>query len=177
MRKQKGGGITDDDTAMYIVAFIAALNLIAYVQVRDWNSIAFLILSGGVTFAATSNKILSLVVAVVAGSLFRASSNLREGLTKHQKQQMEHITHNRDERKHRRKEKREEEEKEEEKTEGFTEALDAVHKNNKSLSLQLSNLEPLMNKASKLLDSMPKGFVKEALNKFKYEKKGKYIRL
>ena len=71
----------DGPTVLYIVVFIAVLNVIAFATVNDWKSIIFLALAAGATYALNPDLTLALVVGIVACNMYRALTAVNEGMT------------------------------------------------------------------------------------------------
>ena len=191
--RQRGGTVVNSQTVFTIVLVIAVFNVVAYLHVKDWNSIAVFLLAGVVTFSVTLNRTLSVVAAVVAGSLFRATNNLmQEGMeskskskSKSETPEMKRFVNKKAMKEHAMS--RIEAESQGGKYEGMETKSKAAKKGNKyadflgseGMSSQLSELqnnqqvltngikalEPLMQQASAMLKGLPSGFLDEALKK------------
>jgi hypothetical protein len=177
---QKGGSIVNSNVVFIVVAIIAVFNVVAYMHVSDWSSIAVLLLAGVVTFFITSNRTLALVSAVVAASLFRATNNL-EGLEMAKEEDEEEEAASEPEKPAKRKTKSAMEEPEvasgkteKKKTmedffgaEGMSGQLDALQDNQRVLTNGIKALQPLMQQASAMLAGLPSGFLDKALKNMK----------
>jgi hypothetical protein len=141
----------------YVIVVIAILNVIAYLSVEDWNSIIFFFLAGVVAHAFKLGNTLSLIVAILSANVFRATKFMREGLEnkKKKKPQPEPVPDEKIDYAANLKE-----------PESFksleglaTKANDLV-KRQENLQMMTKKLGPMMDKAMKLMDRLPKNFLK-----------------
>ncbi len=129
-----------------IVAIIAVLNVIAYLNVQEWSSLGFFALAGGVTFAVSQDKTLALVVAIVGASLFRAINVMqREGFEKKKKEGLLDET--------------------------TTDSINALFSNQKELMSLAEQLSPMMSKVENMVKGLPPGFLDKAMDRFKNKNK------
>ena len=189
MKRQRGGSVVSSDTVFVIVTVIAVFNLIAYMHVQDWKSIAVFLLAGAVTFSITTNRLLSVVAAIVAASLFRATNNLnKEGYEgkKGETEETVKVTEETEVKPKKPKKKPEEETAGSEKSshvkkgmedffgsEGMSSQLNELQNNQRVLTNGIKALEPLMYQASNMLKGLPSGFLDQALKNFS-KNKGKF---
>ena len=137
------------DTVFFVVALISVLNIIAYLNVRDWNSLAVFAIVGSLAFAVKATPTVSLIAAILAANLFRASSNLREGM-----------------------EVKKEKEKPKKKKMAIdifgdtTEGLKNISNVQKTLSENMSQLSPMIEQMSSVMKNMPEGFIEKAMANF-----------
>jgi hypothetical protein len=133
------------DTVFVIVAIIAVLNVIAYVNYQEWTSLGFLVLASGVTFAVTQNNTLALVAGIVGASLFRAIYAMRrEGFEKKKKEGL--LDKN------------------------TTDSINTLFNNQKELMSLAEQLSPMMNKVENMVKGLPEGFLEKAMNRLKEKK-------
>jgi len=174
--RQRGGSVVNSSTVFTIVVVIAVFNVIAYMHVKDWSSIAVFLLAGGVTFSVTMNRTLGVVAAIVAGSLFRATNNLMiEGMASDKSVSPKPTLPKGA------KSKRDEVKKPVAKqeaepvknkyadflgSEGMSTQLDQLQNNQAVLTNGIKALQPLMQQASAMLKGLPSGFLDEALKNF-----------
>lgn len=169
--KKRGGSLENNKIALYIVAFIAFFNMVAFLTARDWNSVAFFILAGFVARAFNVSTTLSLVIAIICANVFRASKSLQEGL---------------ENKKHPRKKMASEHKKEDKKPhplpketkssaqnaaptvvdsttlEGLTSTANGLMERQEKLHDLAGQLGPLMKQASHMLKQLPEGFLQNA---------------
>jgi len=134
------------EAAFVIVAIIAVLNVIAYVNFQEWTSLGFFVLAGGVTFAVSQNNTLALVAAIVGASLFRAIYAMRrEGFEKKKKKEglLDSST---------------------------TDSINALFSNQKELMSLAEQLTPMMSKVESMVKGLPEGFLEKAMNRLKKNK-------
>lgn len=80
---QKIEGIFHNKFVLYIVLFIALINIVSYLAYRDFDMVAFFVLIGLLTSFFSKNMIVILLVAIVMSSLFKGVKlvgNSREGM-------------------------------------------------------------------------------------------------
>lgn len=184
MRRQRGGSVVSSNTVFVIVAVIAVFNLIAYMHVQDWKSIAVFLLAGAVTFSITTNRLLAVVAAIVAASLFRATNNLNQEGYEGKKDETEDTDTEEAPKPVKKPKKGEEPEKEKPRydkkgmedffgSEGMSSQLSELQSNQRVLTNGIKALEPLMYQASNMLKGLPSGFLDRALKNFS-KNKGKF---
>jgi parvulin-like peptidyl-prolyl isomerase len=143
----------------YVIVVIAILNVIAYLSVKDWNSLIFFFLAGFVAHAFQLGKTLSLIVAILSANIFRATKIMREGLeTKKKKKQPEPEP---DEKKIDYASNLKEPETFKS-LEGLANKADNLVRSQENLQMMTKKLGPMMDKAMKLMDRLPKGFLEKA---------------
>ena len=147
--KQRGGSVMDAPTVLYIVVFIAVLNVIAFGTANDWTSIIFMALAGGATFAVKPDLTFALVVGIVASNLYRATSGVHEGMT----------------------DKKDEKIKGKE-TSDVLSSLESVDlgtlmKQQSRLMESIKNMGPLMQSAKEALSQIPPDFLEKAVKNIK----------
>ena len=143
-----------NDTVFLVVAFIAVLNIIAYLNVRDWNSLAVFALIAGLAYAFKTGPTLTLVVAIIAASLFRASNNMRrEGYKNKEKKVIE-------------------KKKPAKKSSAIdifgdtTEGLMNVNRVQQNLTANMAQLSPMLDQMNAVMKNMPEGFIENAMKNF-----------
>ena len=196
--RQKGGSMMNSNTVFIVVVLIAVFNVIAYMHVQDWNSLAVFVLTGVIAFTVTMDRTLGVVAAVVASSLFRASNNLmREGLESQIKTDTTNVLPNEDSKqalsasseipaniadnpKITSKNTSKKAESSGAKkidpftsfmSEGMSGQLDQLQNNQQVLSQGIKALQPLMQQASSMLKGLPSGFLDEAIKNFSKNRK------
>lgn len=156
--KRRGGSL-DKSPAFYIVCVIAILNIIAYISVRDWQSIAFFGIAGLVTYAFDTNKTLVLIVAIIAATLFRITRSQREGMAKkklpvaHENKDLNPIQQLK-------------EAMSGANLEGLHQQTDKLMKNQKQMFHMAKNLQPMMKQATEMMKNLPEGFLEKAMKNF-----------
>jgi hypothetical protein len=78
--KKRVSSLENNKLLFYVVVAISVLNLIVFLNVQDWNSVIFFALAGFVGYSFKLDNTTSLIIALVAANIFRASKRLREGL-------------------------------------------------------------------------------------------------
>jgi len=179
--KQRGGSIVDSNTVFIVVMVIAVFNIVAYLHVRDWSSIAVFLLAGALTISVTTNRTLGLVAAIVTASLFRATNNLNfEGMATKRADKTEKpvkLVGPPEKQKMKPKDVKNESVKDPQNepkhdfnslfsAEGMSGQLDQLQNNQKVLTNGIKALQPLMQQASIMLKGLPSGFLDEALKNF-----------
>jgi hypothetical protein len=176
--KQRGGSIVDSNTVFIVVMVIAVFNIVAYLHVRDWSSIAVFLLAGALTISVTTNRTLGLVAAIVTASLFRATNNLNfEGMATKRADKAKNPVKlvPPEKQKMKPKDVKNESVKDNQNehdfnslfsAEGMSGQLDQLQNNQKVLTNGIKALQPLMQQASIMLKGLPSGFLDEALKKF-----------
>jgi len=150
----------------YVIVAIAVLNIIAYVSVKDWNSIVFFCLAGFIGHAFKLGNTLSLIIAILSANIFRATNVMREGLKNKHKKHKKH---------HKKKEDFIPDEKKIEyasdlkessqSLEGLANSANKLMDRQASLQAMTQKLEPMMKQAMSLMDKLPKGFLENAMKK------------
>ena len=142
----------------YVIVVIAILNVIAYLSVEDWNSIIFFFLAGLVAHAFKLGNTLSLIVAILSANVFRATKFMREGLENKKKKQPDPVP---DEKKIDYTSPTNLKEPESFKSlEGLATKANDLVKRQENLQMMTKKLGPMMDKAMKLMDRLPKDFLK-----------------
>ena len=171
--KKRGGSLENSNVLLYIVAAIAFFNLVAFLSVHDWNSIAFFALAGFVGYSLKLGPVLSLVMAVVSANVFRASKSLQEGLENKKKKPAKPSAPKKSEKKP------EPVPKESKSTaknaaptvlnsntlEGLTSTANGLMERQDKLHELAGQLGPLMKQASSMLKQLPEGFLQNAFKK------------
>jgi hypothetical protein len=143
----------------YVIVVIAVLNIIAYVSVQDWNSVIFFFLVGFLAHTFKLGNTLSLIVAILSANIFRATAIMREGLeNKKKKKQPEPVP---DEKKIDYAANLKEPETFKS-LEGLANKADNLVKSQENLQMMTKKLGPMMDKAMKLMDKLPKGIFDKA---------------
>ena len=191
--RQKGGTMMSSTNVFIFVLIIAVFNVIAYMHVQDWNSLAVFVLTGVIAFTITMDRTLGVVAAIVASSLFRASNNLMlEGLES-QTKNTNVIPHENSKltasstihdnllnkpkitTKNTKKETPKLDDKKDPfasfMSEGMSGQLDQLQNNQQVLSQGIKALQPLMQQASSMLKGLPSGFLDEAIKNFSKNRK------
>ena len=151
---------------MFFLMLIACLNLITYVSVKDWKSTMILLLAGLVTYNTQQEIVLFL--GILTAALFR--SVLIEGLENPTPEKSEP-------------QKKTPKSTPEPSSKPNLSAtyIEGLTQQSKDLSNQLSDqqgglvemikqLGPMMEKADKMMNKLPEGFLDAALDKFKNKK-------
>ena len=138
----------------YVIVAIAVLNVVAYVSVKEWNSVIFFFLAGFVAHAFKLGNTLSLIVAILSANIFSATTFMREGLETKKK-----------------KKKQPEPAPDEKKIdyaanlkdsdsfkslEGLANKANDLANRQESLQMMTKKLGPMMDKAMKLMEKLPK---------------------
>jgi len=157
----KGGGL--DYT---VVMIVLALNLIAYISVKDWVASAILV-AGAVASQAVPYKAVVVFLAVLFAALSRTV--YVEGMTSDKEKEKDKDT-----------------EKNTEKVkqiptplsgkdklvvlEGLTEKADKLADKQQDLFGMLKDLGPMMTRAESMMEKLPPGFLEEAMKNFNNKK-------
>lgn len=140
--------VVDRRVIVYILIVVAVVNLVAYANVQDVQSIIFFVLAFGVVYSFDKNLMVALIAAIVGTSMFRAVVIMREGMeanpTKPKKADpLKALGTN------------------------GVEGMKSLMKQQEGLMQMAQNLQPLMQQASKLLEGLPDGVLEQAMNKLK----------
>jgi len=155
------GGSLDNQMLFYTVAVIAALNLIAYLSVGDWRAILWFAVSGLCMFVLTSNPSISILVAILGGAVCRSVHV--EGMTDKKKP-----TKTPDK-------KPDTPDPMDKKPDLDLNSikdimsganLEGLATRQKNLTSQITQLGPMVNQMSNMLDKLPEGFLAEAMKNF-----------
>ena len=76
VKKGKGNSIV-----FYIAVVIAVINLIAFVVEANWTAFLFFVLATFATFKIKPDKTFALITGIIVSNLYRATNGLHEGLT------------------------------------------------------------------------------------------------
>ena len=76
VKKEKGNSIV-----FYIAVVIAVINLIAFVVEANWTAFLFFVLATFATFKIKPDKTFALITGIIVSNLYRATNGLHEGLT------------------------------------------------------------------------------------------------
>jgi hypothetical protein len=145
----RGGSIMDESTSFYIVLFIAVLNVIAFVTVKDWKSIIFLVLASIAAYVIKPDETFCLVVGIIASNLYRATSTLQgsmqEGMKNKKKKEPDILSslHSAD--------------------------LGSLMQQQKELMKSIANMGPLMQSAKEAMAHIPKDFLRKAMKKVNFK--------
>ena len=144
----------------YVIVVIAVLNVIAYVSVKDWNSVIFFFLAGFIAHVFKLGNTLSLIVAILSANIFRATTFMREGLETKKKKNKKQVDPVPDEKKidYAANLKDPETFKS---LEGLANKANDLANRQESLQMMTKKLGPMMDKAMKLMDKLPKGFLEK----------------
>jgi hypothetical protein len=149
----------------YVIVVIAVLNVVAYLSVEDWNSLIFFFLAGFLAHVFKLGNTLSLIVAILSANIFRATNSMREGL-KNKKKNKKHRTKHTEPFPNEKKIEYAANLKESSQSlEGLATKANDLMDRQESLQLMTKKLGPMMDKAMKLMDRLPKGFLDNAMKK------------
>ena len=146
----------------YVILAIAVLNVIAYLSVEDWNSLIFFFLAGFLAHAFKLGNTLSLIVAILSANIFRATKSMREGLKNKKKKNKKHTEPFPNEKKIEYAANLKESS---QSLEGLANQANDLMNRQESLQMMTKKLGPMMDKAMKLMDKLPKGFLDNAMKK------------
>ena len=68
-----------DKNVLYVVFFIAVANLVAYMLIRDFNAVVFMLIVGYLTSYFSKNMIIVLLTAIITTNLFAVGGFLSRG--------------------------------------------------------------------------------------------------
>ena len=79
-----------DKNVLYVIVFIATINLLGFLMIQDLNAVLFMFIVGFLTSYFSKNMIIVLLTALIATNLFATSRSLyvkseKEGFSKKQK--------------------------------------------------------------------------------------------
>jgi|688.fasta_scaffold359962_2 hypothetical protein len=146
----------------YVIVVIAVLNVVAYLSVEDWNSLIFFFLAGFLAHAFKLGNTLSLIVAILSANIFRATNSMREGLKNKKKKHKKHTEPVPNEKKIEYAANLKESS---QSLEGLATQANDLMDRQESLQMMTKKLGPMMDKAMKLMDRLPKGFLDNAMKK------------
>jgi hypothetical protein len=142
--------VVDRRMIVYILIVVAVVNLVAYANVQDVQSIIFFALAFGVVYVLDKNLMAALIAAIVGTSMFRAVAIMREGMEDGEKgapkkkpDPLKALGTN------------------------GVQGMKSLMKQQEGLMQMAQNLQPLMQQASKLLEGLPDGVLEQAMNKLK----------
>lgn len=141
--------VVDRRVIVYILVVVAVVNLVAYANVQDVQSIIFFALAFGVVYSFDKNLMAALIAAIVGTSMFRAVVIMREGMEakdpakKNKLDPLKALGTN------------------------GVDGMKSLMKQQEGLMQMAQNLQPLMQQASKLLEGLPDGVLEQAMNKLK----------
>jgi|LakMenEpi03Aug12_release.lakeMendotaPanAssembly.Ray.scaffolds.fasta_scaffold265204_2 outer membrane biosynthesis protein TonB len=78
--KKRVSSLEKNKLLFYVVVAISILNIIVFLNVQDWNSVIFFGLAGFIAYSFKLDNTVSLIIAIVASNIFRASKKIREGM-------------------------------------------------------------------------------------------------
>jgi hypothetical protein len=146
------GGSLDNTVVYYVVVVVVILNLVAYVSVQDWRSVACFVVAGVGMYAFSQNKTIILIVAILASAICRAT--YVEGM-KNQKDKMTELK----------------EIMNGANLEGLTQNADKLVKRQKDLFHMANKMGPMMKQASDMMKQLPEGFLEKAMENFNKQHK------
>jgi hypothetical protein len=142
--------VVDRRVIVYILVVVAVVNLVAYANVQDVQSIVFFVLAFGVVYSLDKNLMVALIASIVGTSMFRAVVVMREGMEAKDAKApikkpdpLKALGTN------------------------GVEGMKSLMKQQEGLMQMAQNLQPLMQQASKLLEGLPDGVLEQAMNKLK----------
>ncbi len=128
-----------------LLLFILLLYIISDILVKKWDALVVMGLVGALAYHFDGRKNIMLMMMILFGCVYRSFFEIKEGMTK------------------RKKEKKID-------TSQFTQVegmLDNTMKHHKQLLDMATQLQPMMNNASKILQGLPEGFLDKALANLK----------
>jgi hypothetical protein len=72
--------VLNDKYVLYVVAFIAVTQLLAYLGTQNFNALLVFLLSGFITSYFTKNMNVILLVAIISSNVFHLSYSIKEGM-------------------------------------------------------------------------------------------------
>lgn len=132
---------------IHILLFIILLIYIfSDILVKKWDALVVMVVIGLITFYLDGRKNIILMMMILFGCVYRSFFEIKEGMTK------------------RKKEKKQFDASQFSNVEGM---LDNTMKQHKQLLDMATQLQPMMNNASKILQGLPEGFLDKALANLK----------
>ena len=185
------------DTVYYIAVIVAVFNCIAFVVEGSWTPLLFFLLATFATFSVKPDKTLALVTGIVVSNLYRATAGVHEGMTtsKSTRDLVQDSSDGLDEvatqtrapkptaAKPKAKSSQDldvettvskpkgesSQDDEIERMMGGKGSLEGLMARQSKLMKNLKDMQPMMAQAKNMLNSLPKGFVKQALAQFKQQ--------
>ena len=78
--KKRVSSLENNKLLFYVVVVISFLNIVMFLSLEDWNSVAVFGLAGFIAYSFKVNKMVSLIIALVSANMFRASNKMQEGM-------------------------------------------------------------------------------------------------
>jgi hypothetical protein len=128
-----------------LLLFILMIYIISDILVKKWDALIVMGVVGILAYYFDGRKNIILMLMILLGCVYRSFFEIKEGMTKRkkEKEQKKHPLSN---------------------VEGM---LDNTMKQHKELMDMATQLQPMMNNASKLLKGLPEGFLDKALANLK----------
>lgn len=134
---------------IHIMLFIILIiYIISDILVKKWDALIVMGVVGILTYYVDGRKNIVLMMMILLGCVYRSFFEIKEGMTKRKKE----------------KEKKQFDASQFSNVEGM---LDNTMKQHKQLLDMASQLQPMMNNASKILQGLPEGFLDKALANLK----------
>lgn len=182
-----------NDTVYYIAVIVAVFNCIAFVVEGSWTPLLFFLLATFATFSVKPDKTLALITGIVVSNLYRATAGVNEGMTIAKKDldtdldddgldasDMSIKTAMRAPSKKvpnptvakstvAKPAAKSNQDLEIDTMLGGSGSLEGLMARQSKLMKNLKDMQPMMAQAKNMLNSLPKGFVKKALEQFKQQ--------
>jgi hypothetical protein len=128
-----------------LLLFILMIYIFSDILVKNWDALIVMAVVGILTYYLDGRKNIILMMMILLGCVYRSFFEIKEGMTKRKK----------------------EKEKKENPLSNVEGMLDNTMKQHKQLMDMATQLQPMMNNASKLLKGLPEGFLDKALANLK----------
>jgi hypothetical protein len=129
-----------------LLLFILMIYIISDILIKKWDTLIVMAVVGMLTYYFDGRKNIILMMMILLGCVYRSFFDIKEGMEKRKKEKEKKNTNQISN------------------VEGM---LDNTMKQHKQLMDMATQLQPMMNNASKLLKGLPEGFLDKALANLK----------
>ena len=174
------------ETVYYIAVIVAVFNCIAFIVEGSWTPLLFFLLATFATFSIKPDKTLALITGIVVSNLYRATAGVHEGMTSGKstrdldsdssdgldtemsiKKAMKAPSKTVPKPTMSKPTVKSNQDLELDNIMGGNGSLEGLMARQTKLMKNLKDMQPMMAQAKNMLNSLPKGFVKKALEQFK----------
>lgn len=128
-----------------LLLFILMIYIISDILIKKWDTLIVMAVVGMLTYYFDGRKNIILMMMILLGCVYRSFFDIKEGMEKRKK----------------------EKEKKKDPLSNVEGMLDNTMKQHKELMDMATQLQPMMNNASKLIKGLPEGFLDKALANLK----------
>ena len=178
-----------NDTVFYIAVVVAVLNAIGFITEKNWTAVVLFVLATFATYSLKPEKTLAIVTGVIVSNVYRALDGSHEGMANKGEDGLDPVVDGSKASKAKpkastasktaattassvgKKGKDEFEELNIDSVLGGNGSLEGLMDRQTKLMKNLKNMQPMIAQAKNMLNALPKGFVKQALQQFQLKQK------